>query len=294
MSILTPPASQSSFSDNGSEYGGEIPQISLSTTFYPRDDDPCDVIIVTCDSIFFAVQKAILLAKSNNSFGGFLVKEDCLSFVVEEDAAVFNLILFAFYEYDPTKYKPSLSQLAGMLTGLPKYGLPLPGTVDIPGGFIYNAILNTALASPLEAYALVCSHNLEQLAVQISHHLLSTPLHQLTDDLCIQMGPKYLRRLIFLHMGRTERLKLLVKEPPVGHEPTRDCDEIDQKRMLLANWREAASTLCWSIGPDTPISLLRDRLSNVANKLACSDCKVSAKERLRKLIVDWTLVKSTI
>jgi hypothetical protein len=137
-----------------------------------------------------------------------------------------------------------------MLSTLFKYGLALPGPI-VPGNPTYNAILNVALASPLDAYALVCMHNLEQLAVQISHHLLSTPLHDLTDELCNQMGPIYLRRLLFLHLGRSERLKLLLKEEPLGHEPTRHCDLIDQKRGLLVAWHEATSKLGWGVGPDT-------------------------------------------
>jgi hypothetical protein len=137
-----------------------------------------------------------------------------------------------------------------MLSRLPKYGVRLPGPI-VPGNPIYNAILNIALVSPLDGYALACMHNLEQLAVQISHHLLSTPLHELTDELCRQMGPTYLRRLFFLHLGRSERLKLLLKEEPLGHEPTRECDLVDQKRGLLFAWDEATSKLCWDIGPNT-------------------------------------------
>jgi len=216
-----------------------------------------------------------------------------LHVLFDEDAPVFNLILNAFYDYDPAKYKPSLCQIAQMLSSLLKYGFALPGPI-VPGNPIYNVILNVALASPLDAYALVCMHNLEQLAVQISHHLLSTPLHGLTDELCNQMGPIYLRRLLFLHLGRSERLKLLLKEEPLSHEPTRDCDLIDQKRGLLVAWREATSKLVWDVGPDTPVSLLQARLSNITDKITCSHCILLAKERLRKLIVDWTMVKSTI
>jgi hypothetical protein len=69
-------------SNDVSEVGDIQPQdISMSTTFYPRDDNPHDLMIVTCDGIFFAVQKSILLAKSKNWFGGLLVEADCMSFV---------------------------------------------------------------------------------------------------------------------------------------------------------------------------------------------------------------------
>jgi hypothetical protein len=204
-----------------------------------------------------------------------------------------NLILHAFYDYDPTNYRPTLDQLANMLTGLNTYGLPVTEPVA-PGKPLYNLLLSTALSHPLDTYALVCQHHLESLAVEISHHLISIPLHNLSDEQCLSMGPVYLRRLVFLHLGRTERLKKLLKDLPDGHPPTRQCDAVDQKRDLKGAWEAAAATLAWEANANTPVSLIQSTFLPVADRLTCSECRTSAKERIRKLIVDWTTVKSTI
>ena len=159
---------------------------------------------------------------------------------------------------------------------------------------MYNLVLSTALTSPLDIYALVAQYRLEQLAVEVSHHLLSVPLHNLTDEHCLSMGPIYLRRLVFLHLGRTERLKRLLRDPPSGHRPTVQCDLVDQKRKLEAVWLQAAAELCWEANASTPVSLFHAVLSPIVDKLTCEECKTSTREKIRKLIVDWTMVKTTI
>ena len=282
----------------------------MSTTFYPREDHPSDLIIITADNVFFSVHKRILLSKSQNSFGGLLHHEDAQSFTgplalsrpkpcfdhslaVSESSEVFNLVLHAFYDFDPTSYKPTLDHIAGMLNILPQYGLPVAHIVT-HGKPMYNLILGVALTSPLDVYALVAQHRLEQLAVEVSHHLISTPLHNLTDEHCLSMGPVYLRRLMFLHLGRTERLKRLLRDPPAGHRPTMQCDAIDQKRKLAMVWKEGVSELCWEASASTPVSLFHAVLSPIVDKLSCEECKTSTREKIRKLIVDWTMVKTTI
>jgi hypothetical protein len=47
--------------------------VSMSTTFYPRDDLPTDIMIITSpDNVLFAVHRQILLEKSTNNLGGLL------------------------------------------------------------------------------------------------------------------------------------------------------------------------------------------------------------------------------
>ena len=69
------------------------------------------------------------------------------------------------------------------------------------------------------AYALAASHDLYSLAVPISSHLLSYPLHMLTDELAEKIGPVYLKRLFFLHLGRLDALRRLLLPPPHPHFP---------------------------------------------------------------------------
>jgi hypothetical protein len=75
----TNPLFQGSLDDSGTETENKV-LVSMSTTFYPREDHPSDLIIITADSVFFSVHKRILLSKSQNFFGGLLQPEDTQSF----------------------------------------------------------------------------------------------------------------------------------------------------------------------------------------------------------------------
>lgn len=137
-----------------------------------------------------------------------------------------------------------------MLLCFAEYGL---SAVDLlgPGTPFYDTLCAMALSRPLDAYVLVCQYCLEALAVEISKYLLPMPLHNLTDAHVTSMGPIYLRRLIFLHLGRTERLRVLLRELPGTHLATPLCDSLDQKRLLHQSWHVAASEAYWEVAPDT-------------------------------------------
>lgn len=211
---------------------------------------------------------------------------------VPESSEVFNLVLHAFYDLDPAHYKPSLNHLASMLTALSQYGLSLDIPLT-PGKPIYNLLSTLAYTSPLEVYTLAAEYGLEQLAVETSRHLHTIRLDTLTDEHCRKMGPIYLRRLFFLHLGRTERLKKLLSEPP-GHEPTLQCDAQDQEQRFHAVWKEGVALLCWDVNASTPTAFLRAALSPIVDRVACEECKIATKEKIRQLVIDWSLVKSTI
>jgi hypothetical protein len=132
---------------------------------------------------------------------------------------------------------------------MPKYGLLVHDAIA-KGKPLASVILSLARTQALDTYALVAHHNLEDLAIETSHYLISVPLHNLTDAQCNKMGPIYLRRLMFLQLGRMERLKTLLKELPSTHPPTATCDELDQKRLLFLYWHMAASEICWEISAD--------------------------------------------
>jgi hypothetical protein len=88
-----------------------VQEISMSTTFYPREDNPSDLAISTIDGVIFSVHKSVLLQKSTNSFAGLVsYQPDCLftsgaylhpiassnsidhRHLVMEDSSVFNLV----------------------------------------------------------------------------------------------------------------------------------------------------------------------------------------------------------
>ncbi|KAG8816385.1 hypothetical protein FRC17_000344 [Serendipita sp. 399] len=282
--------------------------LSMSATFYPREDYPGDLFIITADNVHFVVHKRILLGESNNNFRGYLVDPNTQSLsaaarrfhvtkviphLVPESSTLFNLILHVFYNFDPTIYKPDLSLIAELLDALPLYGVDVIRPFS-EGKYFFKITLDHAPAAALDTYTLVCRHRLETLAVKCSQYLISVPLHHLTDEHCISMGPVYLRRLVFLHLGRIERLKILLKAPPASHPPSLLCDALDQRSRLEKPWREAINEICWDITADTPLSLLQGTLGPLVEKSPCSECQMAIKERIRKLFVDWTMVKNTI
>ncbi|KAG8803505.1 hypothetical protein FRC19_011633 [Serendipita sp. 401] len=267
--------------------------VSMSTTFYPREDYPGDLLIVTTDNVYFVVHKRVLLEHSCNKFKGCIDNPELSWIQVAESSIVLNLILHTIYDFDPTSYKPTLSQISDLLDALPLYGIDVVDRFS-EGKHFFQMTLDHALVSGLETYALVCKHGLEALAVKCSHYLVSVPLHNLTDENCIYMGPIYLRRLVFLHLGRVERLRLLLRPPPSGHTPSLLCDALDQRTRLEKPWREAVNELSWNLTADTPLSQLQSVLGPLTEKLPCGECQLSIKERIRKLFIDWTMVKTTI
>lgn len=165
-----------------------------------------------------------------------------------------TVALLVLYNADPMPYRPSLSNIEGALDGFVRYGISCAREI-VPGSHMHNYLLYLSLKAPLDTFALVCHHQLEALAVDISRHLVSIPLHHLTDEHCTKMGAGYFRRLLFLHQGRVERLKMLLKEPHSSHPSTSDCDELDSRRLLLSSWQAAASEVCWEVKPDTHSTL---------------------------------------
>ena len=231
------------------EEDGSSISISMSSTFFAgAGHDPCptDVILVTTDNVYFYVHSSRLLQHSNNSFGGLLADLNTPLYIAET-SEVANLAFHALYGLDPSSYVPNLSILLRGFSMLNLYGIE-PSSVLLPNSPFYSAVVGLGAKFPLETYSLAAKFGLEVLAVEISRHLLGIPLHAITDDIAQAMGATYLRRLVFLHIGRTERLKELMMQLPTAHELSTDCSENDQKR-LQQEWRALALALSWSAEP---------------------------------------------
>ena len=181
--------------------------------------------------------------------------------------------------------------------------------------------------------ALAAAHDLYELAVPVSSHLLSFALHSLTDELALRIGPVYMKRLFFLHLGRLDALKRLLLPPPHPHPPTAGCDFAEQKRLTRA-WALASAYLAWDARPgtrrglssrgepladdrsflprvrmtlrcahqpccfaasflltDLSTSAMESALCPLADHLSCDVCKKSLTDRVRQLIVQWSVVK---
>jgi hypothetical protein len=222
--------------------------VAISATFFAgafHDPCPTDVILLTVDNVYFYLHSSRLLQHSNNSFGG--LTDLSAPFPVAETSEVANLAFHALYGIDPSSYVPTLSLLLEAFSMLTFYGIE-PSLIIAPNAPFYNAVVDLGAKMPLQTYSLAAKFRLDAIAVEVSKHLLTTPLYAITEDIAQTMGATYLRRLVFLHIGRTERLKELMTQLPTAHELSADCSENDQKR-LQQEWRALALALSWNADP---------------------------------------------
>lgn len=233
--------------------------VSVSTTFYPAAQHhslPPDVILLTADSVFFYVHSHVLVCASDNGFHGLLPVPPPMSkdqdpiLHIPESSAVLNIVLHAIYEMSCAHYSPSFSHLVTAVRRLPYYGIP-PKSRIVPTTPLYSLLLSHAPLRPIELYALAARYDLYEVAVATSSHLLSFPLSTLTDEMADAIGPVYLKRLFFLHFGRSDALKRVLLNPPHPHPPTQWCDFSDQKKLTRA-WALASAYLAWDARPGTP------------------------------------------
>jgi hypothetical protein len=231
--------------------------VSVSTTFFPGAQNhalPPDLVLLSSDSVFFYVHAHVLLAASDNSFNSLLppspkARPGPMGHVVlvPESSTVLNVVIHAIYDMSCSHYSPSFESLATALNAMTTYGISLRTHVA-PASPIHTLLLSLAPIYPLELYALAASYDLYDLAVPTSAYLLSFSLASLTDEMAERIGPKYLKRLFFLHFGRADALKRLLLPPPHPHPPTPTCDYLEQKKLTRA-WALASAYLTWDARP---------------------------------------------
>ena len=214
------------------------------------------MILHSSDSVFFYVHSTALLQFSNNSFNSFIppypvspTSEDGSQpvIIVPEGSNVLNIVLHLLYMIPCSQFCPSPDVIAKAVSTLKRYGVSLEPFAT-PDTCLYNLILSRAPLHPIELYAISAEYGLNELAVAISSHLMSFNLSTLTDEIVTQIGPTYLKRLFFLHLGRNEALKRLMSTPPALHGPTPQCDFAEQKKLTRA-WALAAAYLAWDSRP---------------------------------------------
>ncbi|CCM04057.1 uncharacterized protein FIBRA_06216 [Fibroporia radiculosa] len=308
--VPTPPLSnKGSPGESTSELNAVV---SVSTTFFPGanlNNLPPDVIFLSSDAVFFYVHCHHLLAASDNGFCSLLppkssktaalapkginLSDDIGPIIpLPEPSPVLNVILHTIYSVSCAHYSPAIETLVIALDSLRRYGVSL-SQYCAPSTPLYALILAHAPIAPLEIYSAAARHDLYELAVPVSAHLLSYPLPALSDDFSHRMGAVYLKRLFFLHLGRIDALKRLLLPPPHPHAPTPDCDFTEQKKLTRA-WALASAYLAWDARPDLSTSAMENALCPLAEHLNCDVCKQTLAERIKQLIVQWSVVKRTI
>lgn len=229
---------------------------------------------------------------------------------VPESSVVVNIVLHTLYDIPGNKYSPSFEATCDAVDSLIVYGVPLSNVIN-PNQSLFQLLLSHAPQHPLELYILAARHDLHALAVPTSSHLLSLTLSSLTDEDVDSMGPRYLRRLFFLHLGRIDALKRSLLPPPRLHGPTSHCDFAAQKDLTRA-WALATSSLAWDAKPgmlalcvrrmndssfrvlDMSTSMLESSLAPLGDHVTCSQCQDELRARINNLIVQWALVKVSV
>lgn len=160
-----------------------------------------------------------------------------------------NLVLHCVYDLPCAQFSSGVEDVSTCVMTIIKYGLPLSAYASQDGP-LYNLVLSRAPTAGIEMYTLAAQHKLEKLAIAVSPFLLSFDLATLTDDLVGRMGAVYLKRLMFLHLGRSAALKRLLSPPLSYHAPDDICGTREHDALLNA-WSLAVASLAWDPRPGT-------------------------------------------
>ena len=229
--------------------------------------------------------------------------------LVPESSPVLNLVLHCVYDLPCTRFPSSVEDISNCVATIIKYGLPLAAYAS-KGGTLYNLVLHKAPTAGILMYTLAAQHGLEQLAVAISPFLLSFDLAMLTDDLVKRMGAVYLRRLVFLHLGRIAALKRLLSPPSDYHAPDDDCGTEDHNALMNA-WGLAVASLTWDPKPgaflplhtrhqfehvpilssDLAPTVIMSALGSLADIVSCPRCKSGIQQTVRSVVAAWVGIK---
>ncbi|KAI0041563.1 hypothetical protein FA95DRAFT_1526398 [Auriscalpium vulgare] len=298
--VPTPPHSQ--LSTPKDEDQDQATVVSVSTTFFPGanlDALPTDLVVLSSDSVFFYVHAHKLLEASQNGFNAQikgqrkLGPDDPAPIVsLPHDSSVVNVLLHTIYHHSASHYSPPPEAVITAVEALHTYGLPA-ATYLAPATPLFALVLASAPSAPIEFYALAAALDNYSLAVPISAHLLSYSLSGLTDELAQRIGPIYLKRLFFLHLGRVEALKRLLLPPPQPHAPSAACDFTEQKKLTRA-WALASAYLAWDARCDLSTSAIESALRPLGHYLTCDQCRGLLDERIDHLVAKWSLVKVSI
>jgi hypothetical protein len=282
--------------------------VHVSTTFhlgFTYDGQFIDFILASSDAVYFGVVSDRLLNISNNGFGSLLPASHGDTPAIPLPSRALNILLHAIYGLSPAHYAPSIADILVAVRAMDTYGI-VPADLITPTSALFQLVVQQALKHPFECYALAADAQLEDLAISISSHTLSTSLSELPDSFAEQMGPLYLKRLFFLHLGRLEALKRILIPPPGPHPFSSTCD-LAAQRKLSREWTMAIAELSWNFQPggiefrcadrsslpviDLSIPSIESALRPLNHNLTCLDCSEHLDQRIRKVLLDWSLVK---
>jgi len=271
---------------------------SISSTFFPGfRESSTDIVFRSTDLILFHVHSHILLDVSKDAFGGFLsnplaVEPQFGTIDIPESSAILDVILHMIYDISSADHSPTYNILEEAVDKMPRYGV-IPKLHIKPLTPLYNLLLLNAPLIAIRLYALAGRHDLYYLAFDTSSYLLAFDLSTITDSMSQRMGPIYLKRLMALQLGRLDKLKQILLQPPRPHPPTDACDFSEQKRLARA-WVLLASILAWDAKPDLSVHTIQTMFDAMLDHLICESCRVEFESRVEDVVVKWATTKRTI
>ncbi|KAI0033087.1 hypothetical protein K488DRAFT_70141 [Vararia minispora EC-137] len=226
-------------------------QLTVSTAFHPAghmNNGSPDLTIRTSDGVLFYVHAHIFLSISTNNFNSLLLSIAMgATLTIPESSSVANVLIHAIYGLSCAHFRPPIQDIIAAVDVMTIYGLSVASLLAT-GTPTFSLILSLAPSHALECYILAARNALEDLAVAVSPYTLRMKLSDLTDATAMRMGPIYLRRLFFLHIGRVEALKRILHGPPGSHPTTESCDDWEQQSLKNA-WTLAIGALVWEPDP---------------------------------------------
>jgi len=273
---------------------------------------PEDITVISFDSIRFHVHQACLLAASSNMFDGFMPvvqygwEQDAEEvngqdvIYLPEAASVINVLLFAAYNRLPSTSildvsRTSLSDLRLVIVALKTYGISVRSTIS-ETSLMFATFASYCPIAALQVYIIAASNapDLHAVAAYASQFLLSLDLSAITEEVAVEMGPLYLRKLFLLHLKRTKEFKWLIVGLPRPHRSLPHCDDINGKALKEAWTFATALLLSSSASPSMSNSEIDNAVASVMDQIACTECKESLRNHALNLKQQWSLVKKTI
>lgn len=187
------------------------------------------------------------------------------------------------------RYGPTVQTISQALRSLQAYGLSTPSLYHD----IWAVLLRQAPHSPHRVYALGAAHAMDSLCTLASQYTLATPLTELGEAEATAMGAIYLRRFVFLHLGREEALRRTIRTPPPSHEDTETCSN-DARMAIRQGWLATVGRILTGVQPqNTESAHLISQFAPLA-ALPCQKCKENVQGRIASMVQDWARVKRTI
>ncbi|KAK0222017.1 hypothetical protein IW262DRAFT_1448168 [Armillaria fumosa] len=264
---------------------------AISTQFSPGFEFrgiPSDMRIVSWDSVLFHVHRERLLEASSNGFNGLLYSAKT-HIAVPESSDLLNIILHAIYGIPCSPFQHSVDTLMDAVCLFPRYGLKAKNYIS-PSLPLFNDIRYQMPLSPLLTFVVASNHELEDLAVLASAHLLALDISTMSDKMVQAINPVYLKRLFDLQTSRVNAFKRLLAVPPESHPATSKCDFIAQK-ALTRSWAFYTAYMLWDARADMTAGTIERTFQTLECDILCDLCKDCLKRRVKSIVIEWSELK---